>query len=242
MRILKIFITALLLCFLVSCHTSKEEALPPQLTTSKEDAVKQNLTELSKIATTGDLVTRISDEIISQQVIRMNEKDQSFSHAGIVIEQNGVKKVYHIMPNIPGLDTIQAEPIDSFLNPATNIRCGLFRYQLSSTEKENLTQIITTYKQNGIHFDPVYDLGTEDKLYCSEMISKALTKATNGRMQFRTVNAPERMLKVLVMFFKKQGLSKEVIANRKFVSLDNLYLRPDCKELMRFDLKIFPGQ
>lgn len=242
MRIQEILITAFLVCFVASCNIGKEEVPTVQPALSKENAVKQNINELKSIATTGDLVTRLGDEIISQQVIRMNEKDQSFSHAGIVIEQNGVKKVYHIMPNLPGMDTVCKDPIDSFIKPETNIRCGLFRYQLTQTEKEEITKIITAYQHSNIHFDPVYDLATEDKLYCSEMISKALTKATNGRMQFREINAPERMQKLLVMFFKKQGLTKEVIAHRKFISLDNLYLRPDCKELMRFNLKIFPGQ
>lgn len=223
-----------------SCQSGNSSGTTPPL--SKQEQVQNNLDTLQATAHTGDLLVRLTDEIISQQISTLNEKDKSFSHCGLVVEKPNGKYVYHIAPNLPGADTIELIPLKKFIQPDSTIRCALYRYQLTNSEIDSLSQIIENYRVADIRFDPVYDLATNDKLYCSEMISKALNKATSGRMQFNTINVPERMQKLLVMFFKKQHLTKEIIATRKFVSLDNLYLRPDCKELMRFDLKIFPGQ
>lgn len=226
---------------LQSCHTKETEAVPTVALT-KEQSLQKNLDELKQTATSCDLITRLSDDIVSQQVTNLNEKDKRYSHCGLITERGNQKFVFHISPNLPGADTIEVEPLDSFVNPEKHIRCALFRYQLSDQEKNLVIKNIEAYKQQDVRFDLVYDLATNNKLYCSEMISKALHKATDSRMQFKEINAPVSMQKLLVMFFKKQHLTKEVIANRKFVSLDNLYLRPDCEELMHFNLKIFPGQ
>ena len=225
---------------ILGCH---EAPLPANTSIpTKEQQLQQNLNTLKNTARSGDLLVRLSDDIVSQQVTGMNERERLYSHGGLIAQTGGKLYVYHITPDLPGADTIRIEPIDSFINPDKNIRCALFRYQLSAVEKDSAIRVIETDKAKDIRFDMVYDLASNDKMYCSEMISKALTKATNSKMVFRTINAPERMKKLLLIFFKKQHLTKEVIDNRKFISLDNLYLRPDCKELMHFDLKIFPGQ
>lgn len=235
------FWSILLGLLVTSCHT-QEHTSPTETNLTTEQQLENNLQTLRQTAQNGDLLVRLTDDIISQHVTNLNEQDKSYSHCGLIVIRNNKKYVYHIGPNLPDADTIEQIPLDTFINPQHNIRCALFRYQVAPRVLNAVIEKIENDKLQGIRFDPVYDLATEKQLYCTEMIAKAFSKATNGSMQFRTINAPKRMQKLLLIFFKKQHLSKEVIANRKFISLDNLYLRPDCKELMRFDLKIFPGQ
>lgn len=230
----------LLTCCICSCSTDDSLVSTPVLT--KEQQLQQNLATLKTTARSGDLLVRLTDDILSQQVTNMNEKEKLYSHGGLIVKKGDRLFVYHIAPNLPGTDTIQMEPIDSFIAPNKNIRCALFRYQLSDAERDSLMQIIASLRTKDIRFDMVYDLATNDKLYCSEMIAKSLKQATGGRIVCREIPVPGRMYRLLSVFFQKYKNAKRIIAERTFISLDNLYLRPDCKELMRFDLKIFPGQ
>lgn len=209
---------------------------------TKEQQLQNNLDSLKRTAHNGDLVVRLTDDIISQQVSQLNETDKSFSHAGIIVEKEGKKFVYDIGPNLPGADTIEITPVDSFLNPAKNIKCALYRYDISTAEGDSLIKTIEAYKATDTRFDMLYNINTDDKLYCSEMIYKALKTVTHNRIVLKEHTVPERYQKMLVAYFKKQGATKELIANRKYIPLDHLYLLPQCKEIMKFDLKIFPGQ
>jgi hypothetical protein len=237
--IVSLFIIITFLCFF-SCHPS-EKVKEPKAST-KEQQLKNNLDLLKQIAANGDLIVRLSDDIVSQQVTQLNEEDKSYSHAGIIAGNNGKKFVYHIAPNISGADTIEIIPIDSFLNPEKNIRCALYRYDITKAEQDTLIELIKNYKKADTRFDVTYNLQTDDKLYCSEMIYKALKQATHNRIVLREHTVPERFQRMLVAYFKKQGATKELVANRKYIPLDHLYLQPGCKEIMKFNLKIFPGQ
>ncbi len=226
--------------FLIACQS--EQAIPEQKFFTREQQLQKNLDSLKRTAHNGDLVVRLTDDIISSQVSQLNETDKSYSHAGIIAEKHGKKFVYDIGPNLPGADTIEITPVDSFLNPDKNIKCALYRYDISATERDSLIIAIEKYKAADTRFDMVYNINTDDKLYCSEMIYKALKSVTHNRIVLKEHTVPERFQKMLVAYFKKQGATKEIIAHRKYIPLDHLYLLPQCKEIMKFDLKIFPGQ
>lgn len=240
MRLIPVLAFSVFVICLYACNS--EEVTPEQKPLTKEQQLRNNLDSLKRTAINGDIVLRLADDIVSQQVSQLNETDKSYSHAGVVAEYGGKKFVYHIAPNIAGADTIERIPIDSFINPEKNIKCALYRYNMSPTESDSLIKIIEGYKKKDIRFDIVYNLQTNDKLYCSEMIYKGLKLATNNRIALKEHTVPERFQKMLVAYFKKQGATKEIIANRKYIPLDHLYMRPDCKEIMKFELKIFPGQ
>ena len=212
----------------------KIELTPEQLTQQKIDSLKS-------IAREGDLITRMNDNIISFHLKNFNLTDKSFSHAGVVVMKNGQKLVCNIDANEKGLDTVRYDPIDSFISPKDNYICGLFRYKLSETEKQNFLNEINAYHDRKAHFDRFFDLRNDSLIYCSEMISKSLTRATQGRLVFKEIPVPSFMLPLLYKFFQKDGVSPKVVAARKYIPIDALYLIPDCTELMRFKLKHFPG-
>ena len=104
----------------------------------------------------------------------MNEKDKSYSHAGIILEEHGQKTVLHIAPDDAGKDVIEHTPLDSFIAPAKNLDCALYRYNFSPAEKDSFLSVIRQYEAMPLHFDRVYRLETDSVMYCSEMISKAI--------------------------------------------------------------------
>lgn len=71
-------------------------------------------------------------------------------------------------------------------------------------------------------------------MYCAELIDKALPDATKGRIQIKKANIPATMQPMVLAFFKNQHATKKIIAERKIITIDNLYLRKDCKLIMNF--------
>ncbi|HVF95778.1 MAG TPA: YiiX/YebB-like N1pC/P60 family cysteine hydrolase, partial [Flavisolibacter sp.] len=199
------------------------------------------LDSIKATAITGDLVVRLGDDLLSYQIKFLNEADQSYSHAGIVVERGSEKFIAHITPDDPQKDGVLYTPIDSFLNPAKNLSCAVYRYNLTPAERDSFALTIEEYKSAQTRFDRVYDLTTDSEMYCSEMISKGIRKATQQRIQFREVKVPVKMQAALYNHFKKQ-LSRKVIAERRIMTIDNLYRVPECRLLMQLPLKFLPGQ
>ncbi len=229
-----------------SCNSST--ANPPAVELTPQQIIQKNIDSLLKTVEPGDMITRMNENIISYHVKNFNQVDKAFSHAGIVVIKDGKKVVCNIDANEKGVDTVRYDAIEKFIDPGENYICGLFRFDLNETEKENFYKELNSYHDRHAHFDRAFDLATDSLIYCSEMISKSLTRATKGRLTFKEGNTPKIMLRVMTRFFKdlapkdmSEKKLKEVIANRKYIGIDALYLTPDCKELMRFKLKHFEG-
>lgn len=238
MRISSISITILLITIFISCNSSDVNTSTPL---TKEQLLAQNIKSLKDSAKEGDLLVRLSDELISERVRYLNEKDFSFSHSGVIVNYKNQKMVCNINPDIAGADTVKYEPIDSFINPKKNIVCGLFRYNLAANQAAQFVGGLNNYHAQKIRFDNLYNLATDSVLYCTEMIYKAIDKIDGKPLKIKRCLIPKRALPMVYMFFKGKA-SNEEIQKREFISLDNLYLIPQCREVMRFKLKIFPGE
>ena len=227
------------ICLLLAACQSR--SVDPAAPLSKEQWLARDVDSLKRTAAVGDLIVRLGDDFLSYYIKQMNEKDPSFSHAGVVVEKDGQKRVAHITPDSADKDGIAYIPIDSFINPSKTLQCALYRYNITPEEKLKAASIIEEFRQHNAIFDRLYDLKTDDKLYCSEMISKAFAKATDNRLHFKTVTASPNMRPLLVKYFKRQ-LSPEIIAKRPILTIDNLYLVPQCTRIMALTLKTLPGQ
>ncbi len=235
------FSFGLLLCtaiFLYSCTSPANEQIKP---ISKQDEINNNIEALKKKAAPGDLIVRMTDDLISEQIKFLNEKEKIYSHAGIIMIKNNQPFVCNISPNDPENDTIQIVPLDSFINPAKNLKCALYRYDLSQEENDSLNEILIKYKAGDMRFDRLYDLDTDNKMYCAELIDKALQKATRNRINIKRTNIPAAMQPTVFAFFKRENVTKKMVLQRKIITIDNLYLRNDCKKIMSFPLQYLPG-
>lgn len=226
--------------FFTACNSSQPT---PAAELTPQEKIKLSLDSFRQKCSDGDLVVHLNDDIVSDVIRKMNEKDLSFSHSGIVVTRDGKKMVCNIYPSLhPGTntDTIQYEPLDSFLNPRLNLTAGLFRYDLSETEKKAFLQALDDFKAANPHFDERYNYTSDDKLYCSEMIAKALVKATNGRYQFRQIYLSDLMVGIFKTYYQKKNYTEKEIRATSYISIDNLYNIPQCKEIMRVNLKYMP--
>jgi hypothetical protein len=128
-------------------------------------------------------------------------------------------------------DRVRKESLDSFLDPTHNLGFALARYELQTTEITNLISYLETQYIRKIAFDMNFDLKTDDSLYCSEMIQKGLSQATQGRIRILTMPLDDRSkYKLIQRYFK---LPVESFAHRLFIPIDQLYLNKYCRVLFR---------
>lgn len=226
-----------------SCH--ENESVPTLDLTAEppvKDSIQVHIDSLKNICQQGDLIVRLGDDFISDRIRYLSAKDYSYSHAGIIVIHNNEKMVCHIYPDdfTPGADTIRFDKIDTFLNRRTNLKCALYRYDLSGSEKINMQHELDKYYDNKVRFDKKYELKTDDKLYCTEMIYKVLKKVTNDRIAIEQSNVPQKMQHLVSVYFKKYNYSNTTISSRKIIAIDKLYDNPHSRLIMKFVLKAMP--
>jgi Permuted papain-like amidase enzyme, YaeF/YiiX, C92 family len=243
MKILNYILSCLIIVAIISCNENARfptVQIPPNVISA--DTIQQHIDSLKKICQSGDLVVRLGDDFISDRIRYLSVTDHSYSHAGIVVIHNNEKMVCNIYPDDfnTNADTVRYDIIDSFLNKRTNLKCALYRYDLSDNEKINLKEQLNFYHKKKIHFDKKYDLKTDDKIYCTEMIYKALKKATGNRIVIEQSQVPENMQHMISIYFKKYNFNKNIVSNRKIIAIDNLYNNSHCNLIMKFALKAMP--
>lgn len=193
----------------------------------------------------GDLVVRCGNDQTSFTLSDFSQQEKLYSHSGIAIkgEDNRIY-IYHNMAGElnPG-EIMRRDPVDSFLTPGNNVAFGVYRYDLSGNEKEKLRSIVYRHFQNKLQFDMNFDLESDDKMYCVEMIAKSINEATRGRIVF----SKSQVNKELKQKYMKMALQKKVIPSpraaeqREYLAIDNLYLNPHCRKVYRHEFEVNKG-
>ena len=184
----------------------------------------------------GDLILRGGNDFISESLSDFSQKEKLYSHSGIAMMENGTMYIYSNMAgDINPDEIIRRDLVDSFITPVHNIAIGVYRYDLTSTELEKLKNIVHTHYMNKLQFDMNFDLSTDDKMYCAEMIAKSVEQATGLRITFSksliTTALKEKYLKKLLD--KKVIPSAKVAEQREYIALDNLYMNPHCRQVTK---------
>ena len=182
----------------------------------------------------GDLVLRCGNDFISESLSDFSQQEKLYSHSGIAIMDDGIMYVYSNMAGDINPDEImRRDDIDSFITPVNNVAVGVYRYDITNEEVEKLKAIIHTHYMNKLQFDMNFDLSTNDKMYCAEMIAKAVEDATSKRIIFSKTlinNAlKEKYLKKLLE--KRIIPSAKVADQREYFAIDNLYFNPHCMQV-----------
>ena len=175
----------------------------------------------------GDLIMRSDDDLVSQSLRGMSQTDKTFSHSGIAFNENGNVYVYNNMAGVENKnEQMMREPFDSFVSPYRKDGFGIFRYQLSDSERIKIHSIVKELYDRKLLFDKSFDLKTDDKQYCSEMIYKALKNATDNRIVLPTSKVQNFKLRDP----KYKGM---VLKEFEYVALDNLFLNKYCSPVVR---------
>lgn len=207
-----------LLFFVMGCHTkSHYNTFAPSPTDSiKEDqkitAALNTIYLNRKMVKQGDLIVRTGRDFTSETMRQLSAQDKTYSHCGIASIENDSLFVYHSIGGEWNPDQkLRRDPFEFFCNPLENRGFGIFRYKLSPTEIARLTKVVQKFYAKGIMFDMQFDLASDDRMYCTEFVYKAVEEASDNRI----------------------SLSTTTLNHIKFVAPDNLFINPGCIEIKR---------
>ena len=181
----------------------------------------------------GDLVLRSGQEFSSQLIKQFNRHDKTWSHSGIVFYDNGYPFVYHIVPGDENPDEkLKKDSLDRFCNPRKNFGFAIYRYNMDEEEIKKFRTAIDHWYQKEIVFDSLFNMRTDDKMYCSEMIKKGLAIATGDRIILDTTEPTEEEAEYFAPHLK---VDARYLSKLDIVSIDNLFINPHCRLIKRFD-------
>lgn len=212
-------------------NTSKQKSIPVTPANYIDPYIM--ISEGKKILMEGDLVVRLNQDPMSQFIKNFNQLDKSYSHAGIVLFENGYPYIYHIVNGEENPDKkLRKDSLKQFCNPRKNMAYGIFRYDLEAGEVKSLKNLLHKWYAKRVKFDPVFNLKTDDKMYCSEMISKALARATNKRI---LIKATKLTSTEAGLFSAYTHLPFAYTGRLQVVSIDNLYKIPSCHLIKEYN-------
>jgi hypothetical protein len=235
----KYFFIFFLVVFAVACNDDGDHAKAGKPAALSDSLLKERWKVINIMADSireGDLVLRCGNDFISESLSDFSQNEKLYSHSGIAMMEDGAMYVYSNMAGDINPDEIMRRDIvDSFITPVQNIAVGIYRYDITNAELENLKNIIHSHYENKLQFDMNFDLASDDKMYCAEMIAKSVGQATENRIVFSksliTPGLKEKYLKKLLD--KKVIPSAKVADQREYLALDNLYLNPHCREVLK---------
>ena len=157
----------------------------------------------------GDIIFRDGRGIISNAFKKFSLTDPRYSHAGIIHKENGKTFVYHIIGGHEDKN-MKKEPLTEFCN---HIQANAFAVYRTNLDGDKIDFFAKHYYEKNIKFDNDFNLNTDDKMYCTELIYKILTRVS-GEINF---------------------LPLTTISGIKFEACDNIYLSPHLKKIYSYD-------
>jgi hypothetical protein len=150
--------------------------IPVPVNKAPTDAFNNHLVDSTvSLLHSGDVVLRMGTGADSYMLMHMSKKDKRYSHCGIVMVENGYPFVYHSIGGETNPDErMRRDSAHFFFSPVHNTAIGIVRYGLGEAKAEALEQTVRRYYGRQPRFDMQFDLETDDKLYCSEFIYKAM--------------------------------------------------------------------
>lgn len=216
--ILKRWLLSCLLFFIFSCQSKINSE---NIVAAQEDSVRQEkmadaafikIRETSHAVLSGDLIVRTGRDYTSDIMRRLSQKDQTYSHCGIASWENDTLFVYHSIGGDFNPDQkIRRDTFSFYCNPYENKGFGVYRYNESVADPKKIIQKARQFFKAGVTFDMNFNLLTDDKMYCSEFVSKIIEQATAQKISIETTT----------------------LDHFKFIAIDNLFINHYCKEIMQ---------
>ena len=207
-----------LLFLVIACQAKNhyETPIPSKTDSIKEaqkitaaiDAIYMN----RKMVKPGDLIVRSGRDYTSETMRKLSVVDKTYSHCGIASVEHDSLFVYHSIGGEWNPDQkLRRDPFEIFCNPFENRGFGIFRYTLNPKENARLISIVQNFYKHGIMFDMKFDLISDDRMYCTEFVYKAVEEASHNKISLPTTT----------------------LNHLTFVATDNLFINPACIELKR---------
>ncbi len=166
-----------------SCSPGQETPIQPEKKAediSEKKAIRQ-VDSCKTFLKNGSIVLRRGNDVISEIFSQLNKTNQSFSHCGIAFNENNVWYVYHSIGGEDNPDErMRKDTYENFVISSQNNGFGICDLSLKDKQVASLHSIVDSLYTKKVPFDMQFDLQSNDRLYCAEMVYKAIQKATNN--------------------------------------------------------------
>lgn len=203
----------LLLLLFNRCTSSAERPPIPERNNVYNRALADSAASLLQ---TGDLVLRSGADMTSYMLRQLNTRNKTYSHCGLVVVENGKAYIYHSIGGEENPDEkLRKDPAVRWFSPAGNMAIGIARFSFDSLQQKKLVAILKQWHGEQKKFDMRFDLATDDRFYCSEMVYKAISGAVNDTT----------FLRPLTLF------------GYRFIAIDDLFLHPHADMICQLQYK-----
>ena len=128
---------------------------------------------------TGDVVFRRGSGLTSHAVL-IAEQGGVYSHVGIVVDSAGVPMIVHAVPDEPDFegdeDRVKMERPEVFFNEVHAVCGEVRRHQDSLLARRAADVAMQVYRRHTL-FDHDYDDADTTRMYCTELITYAFSRA-----------------------------------------------------------------
>ena len=118
----------------------------------------------------GDLILRRGRSTESYAVY-LADKNAEFTHLGIISIEDEIPFVIHVVPDKNKL--VKKESLKEFLKPKNASEFAIYRSHYNKFFLDKVVQEANSFYLKKYEFDNKYDLETDSKLYCTELVLKA---------------------------------------------------------------------
>lgn len=122
-----------------------------------------------------DLVFRRGTDTVADAVV-LGSGDARFSHVGMLVKIHGAPWVVHAAPaegKAPG--GVRLQPLAEFVAPGEAADAAVYRLALSPAQRRAAREYALA--RRGLPFDADLRYSTDDAMYCTELVLKALASA-----------------------------------------------------------------
>ncbi len=123
----------------------------------------------------GDIVFRRGVDAIGRMVLSYGDRPR-FSHVGMVVRVAGETLVVHALPETPGAGGgVRMERLGMFSSPLRASDVGYYRVgRLTPDQRREIHRFLLEHV--GTPFDLRFEYSTDDSMYCTELVLKALSQ------------------------------------------------------------------
>jgi len=149
--------------------------MPASVATDGLVALRPGLTGPPAELQDGDIVFRRGVDAIGRMVLSYGDRPR-FSHVGMLVRDDGGTFVVHALPETSVDDGgVQLDRLGAFNSPLRAADVGYYRVrQLSLEQRREIHRFLIA--QVGRPFDLRFKYSTDDAVYCTELVLKALAQ------------------------------------------------------------------
>lgn len=157
----------------LACKNDSSKSEQQQFSSQKKSNPKY-YTELpfnQDLLEKGDIILRRGSGILSNYIISVLKDSLPISHCGIIVKKDSDIHVIHsILREENAIKGITKEPIEDFVQEALLNSLVILRQKQSEKYKLEFVSKAEELLKEAIPFDPMFDIQTQEKMYCTEIV------------------------------------------------------------------------